>query len=83
MNYAGHGSPTACYEYYPSQPFVDTDTCNYLNDDYPSIMFAAACSNSDTDYDNIGQMMMKQGAIGFLGATKVAYGFYGWDDPYD
>ncbi|MCK5636779.1 MAG: hypothetical protein KAH91_05090, partial [Thermoplasmatales archaeon] len=50
VNYAGHGSPTACYELYPSQAFVDTDTCNYLNDDYPSIVFAAACSNSDTNY---------------------------------
>jgi hypothetical protein len=83
VNYAGHGSPTACYEYYPSQPFVDTDTCNYLNDDYPAIIFAAACSNSDTRYDNIGQMMMKQGGIGFLGATAVAYGYHGWNDPYD
>jgi len=60
VNWAGHGSPTACYEYYPSQAFVDTNTCNYLNDDYPAIVFADACSNSDTDEDNIGQMMLKQ-----------------------
>jgi len=83
VDWAGHGSPTACYEYYPQQPFVDTDTCNYLNDDYPAIIFADACSNSDTSEDNIGQMMLEQGGIGFLGATKVAYGFHGWDDPYD
>jgi len=82
VDWAGHGSPTACYEYYPSQAFVDTDTCNYLNDDYPSIVFADACSNSDTDDDNIGQMMLKQGAVGFLGATKVAYGMPGWNNPY-
>jgi len=83
VNWAGHGSPTACYEYYPSQAFVDTDTCNYLDDDYPAIIFADACSNSDTDDDNIGQMMLKQGGVGFLGATKVAYGKPGWNDPYD
>ena len=83
VNWAGHGSPTACFEYYPSQPFVDTDTCNSLNDEFPGIVFACACSNSDTDHDNIGQMMMKQGAVGFLGATKVAYGYHGWNDPYD
>ena len=83
VDWAGHGSPTACYEYYPSQPFVDTDTCNYLNDNYPAIIFADACSNSDTDYNNIGQMMMKQGAIGFLGSTKVAFGIHAWNDPYD
>ena len=83
VDWAGHGSPTACYEYYPSQPFVDTYTCLNLNDDYPAIIFADACSNSDTDYDNIGQMMMKQGAVGFLGSTKVAYGKHAWDDPMD
>jgi len=83
VNWAGHGSPTACYEYYPQAPFVDTDTCESLNDDYPAIIFACACSNSDTEYDNIGQMMLKQGGVGFLGSTQVAYGHHGWDDPYD
>jgi hypothetical protein len=83
VNWAGHGSPTACFEYYPSTEFVDTDTCDSLNDDYPAIIFADACSNQDTDEYNIGQAMMEQGAIGFLGATKVAYGTHGWDDPYD
>jgi len=82
VNWAGHGSPTGCYEYYPSQPFVDTNTCNYLNDDYPAIIFADACSNSDTDYLNIGQAMLKQGSVGFLGATKVAFGVHGWNNPY-
>jgi hypothetical protein len=82
VNWAGHGSPTACYEYYPSQAFVDTYTCSYLNDDYPAIIFACACSNSDTDNTNIGQKMLEQGGVGFLGATKVAYGYHGWTDPY-
>ncbi len=83
VNWAGHGSPTACYEYYPSQPFVSTDTCLQLNDEYPAIIFADACSNSDTDDLNIGQAMLKQGGVGFLGATKVAYGMPAWNDPYD
>ena len=81
VDWAGHGSPTACYEYYPSQAFVDTATCNQLNDDYPAIIFADACSNSDTGYDNIGKMMLKQGGVGFLGSTKVAYGMPGWSNP--
>jgi hypothetical protein len=83
VDWAGHGSPTACYRYHPSTPFVDTDTCNYLNDAYPSIIFADACSNSDTDYLNIGQAMLKQGAVGFLGSTEVALGCPGWDNPMD
>ncbi len=81
VDWAGHGSPTACYEYYPSQPFVDTDTCLSLNDDYPAIVFADACSNSDTGHDNIGQMMLKQGAVGFLGSTSVAFGMHNWNNP--
>ncbi len=83
VDWAGHGSPTACYEYYPSQAFVNTDTCDYLNDDYPAIIFADACSNSDTDNLNIGQAMLEQGGVGFLGATKVAYGMHAWNDPMD
>jgi len=83
VDWAGHGSPTACYEYYPSQAFVDTSTCNSLNDDYPAIIFADACSNSDTDELNIGKAMLKKGGVGFLGATKVAYGMHAWDDPMD
>ncbi|MBU0496486.1 MAG: hypothetical protein KKC68_01055 [Candidatus Thermoplasmatota archaeon] len=82
VNWAGHGSPTGCYEYYPSQPFVDTQTCESLNDDYPAIIFADACSNSDTDYLNIGQAMLRKGGVGFLGATKVAYGKAAWNNPY-
>jgi hypothetical protein len=83
VDWAGHGNPDACYEYYPSQPFVDEQTCLLLNDDYPAIIFADACSNSDTDDLNIGQAMLKQGGVGFLGATKVAYGCPGWNNPYD
>ena len=83
VNWAGHGSPTACYEYYPSQPFVDIDSRDSLNDDYSAIIFADACSNQDTDAYNIGQAMMEHGAVGFLGSTKVAYGDPGWDSPYD
>jgi len=40
VNYAGHGSATACYRMYSGGgAFVDTDTCNYLNDDYPAISY--------------------------------------------
>ncbi|HWR63773.1 MAG TPA: C25 family cysteine peptidase [Candidatus Thermoplasmatota archaeon] len=83
VDWAGHGNPDACYEMYPSQAFVDEGSCLLLNDDYPAIIFADACSNSDTDDLNIGQAMLKQGGVGFLGATKVAYGMGAWNDPYD
>ena len=84
VNWAGHGSPWSSHIYHGTgEAFAATDTCPYLNDDYPSIIFADACSNSDTDYVNVGQAMLKQGAVGFLGATKVALGMPGWDHPND
>jgi len=84
VNWAGHGSPISSHIYGEGAPaFIETSNCPSLDDDYPAIIFADACSNSDTDHDNIGQMMMQQGAVGFLGATKVAYGCPGWTEPSD
>jgi hypothetical protein len=84
VNWAGHGSPTSSHIYHSTgEAFVDNTSCTSLNDNYPAIIFADACSNSDTDYLNLGQAMLKQGGVGFVGATKVALGCPGWDDPYD
>ncbi|MCK4873733.1 MAG: hypothetical protein KAS72_13505 [Phycisphaerales bacterium] len=84
VNMAGHGSPTSTHIYHGTgEAFASTSTCSSLNDDYPAIIFADACSNSDTDYLNLGQSMLRQGGVGFVGATKVALGCPGWNDPYD
>ena len=85
VNWAGHGSPTSCHvmHYSKGSAFVNSATCLSLNDDYPAIIFADACSNSDTSKLNIGQAMLKQGGVGFLGATKVAFGRPAWNDPMD
>ena len=84
VNWAGHGSPTSSHIYFGGAPaFVDTSTCTYLNDNYPAIIFADACSNADTDYTNLGQSMLQQGGVGFVGATKVALGSPGWNDVSD
>ncbi|MHC4081452.1 MAG: C25 family cysteine peptidase [Planctomycetota bacterium] len=84
VNWAGHGSPVSSHIYGLGMPaFIHADNSWSLNDDYPAIIFADACSNSDTDHLNIGQAMMRRGGVGFLGATKVAYGCPAWDDPMD
>ena len=85
VNWAGHGSEIASYIMYSTgEAFVSTSICPFLNDNYPAIVFADACSNSDTDHgSNIGKKMLERGAVGFLGATKVAYGSGGWDNPSD
>lgn len=72
-----HGNP------YGSGSFISVDDCSQLNDAYPAIIAAASCSNADTEYLNIGQAMMAQGAVGFLGANKVAFYRSAWDDPTD
>ena len=84
VNWAGHGSTVSAHIMgYSSAAFITSSDCSSLNDNYPAIIFADACSNSDTDATNIGQSMLQQGAVGFLGATKVALGCPGWNDPYD
>jgi hypothetical protein len=81
VSWHAHGSPTGSYA--NNRAFISVDDCQYLNDDYPAIISSASCSNSDTDYLNIGQAMMKQGAIGFLGANKAAFYRSQWDEPND
>jgi hypothetical protein len=84
VNWAGHGSPWSSHILHGSgEAFIHVDNCPDLNDAYPAIIFADACSNSDTDEDNIGREMIRQGGVGFVGATKVAFGMPAWDDPND
>jgi hypothetical protein len=84
VNWAGHGSPTSCHIYGLGAPaFISSSDCPSLSDEYPAIIFADACSNSDTDEVNIGQSMLQHGAVGFVGATKVALGCPGWSSAYD
>lgn len=84
VNWAGHGSPYSSHILGLGAPaFIESSDCSSLNDDYPAIIFADACSNSDTDDPNIGRAMLGQGAVGFVGATKVALGCPGWSDAND
>lgn len=83
-NLAGHGSYQSVHIMgYNSAPFWSSGDCLELGDDYPSIVISDACSTSDTDYTNLGQKMLKQGAVGYVGATKVALGSQGWESPDD
>jgi hypothetical protein len=84
VNYAGHGSPVSSHIYGLGMPaFIHADWSWSLSDEYPAIMFADACSNSDTNFLNIGQAMIRHGSVGFLGATQEAYGCAGWEEWTD
>ncbi len=84
VNLAGHGSPTSTHIYGIGAPaFIDSADCSSLNDSYPAIVFADACSNSSTEELSIGASMLAQGAVGFVGSTRVAYGCPGWSGPLD
>ena len=84
VDWSGHGSWYASYILGIGSPyFIHVSDCPLLDDDHPAIVCANSCSNADTNYDNIGMEMLKQGAVGFLGANKVSFFAPGWDDPYD
>ncbi len=84
VNLAGHGSYYGVYQMgFGSASFWTSTLCNQLSNDFPSIVVSAACSTSDTDYTNLGEVMMEKGAVGFVGATKVAYGSRPWARPTD
>lgn len=82
VDWAGHGNSDMCRTLMPGAEFIHRDDCPQLNDDYPGIIFACACLNSNGK-DNIGKNMLRQGAVGFLGATSFSR-FMGqwqqWDD---
>jgi len=85
VNWGGHGSWYSAHIYGEGSPaFIRHYDCPNLNDDYPAIIFACSCSNSDTDPStNIGREMLKQGAVGFVGSNKISYGAPGWNEPSD
>jgi hypothetical protein len=84
VNWGGHGSGVSCHILgLGAPPFIHTADCPSLNDDYPAVICAVACYQTNPAYDNIGRRMLRQGAVGFLGCTQVALGANGWDDPTD
>jgi len=83
-NMAGHGSYQSIHIMgHGSDAFWNSNLCSQLSDEYPAIVFSDACSTSDTSYTNLGQKMLEHGAVGFVGATKVAMGSNSWVDPSD
>ena len=88
VNLAGHGSHTGVFykERHPTctpELYFHANDRTYLNDNYPSIVFSNACSTAWPENNNLGKMLLEQGAVSFVGSTRVAFGAHGWDDPSD
>ncbi|MDL1955691.1 MAG: C25 family cysteine peptidase [Candidatus Desulfofervidus auxilii] len=88
VNLAGHGSHTGVYykERHPTctrELYFHANDRTYLNDNYPSIVFSCACSTAWPEDNNLGKMLLEQGAVSFVGSTRVAFGVHEWDDPSD
>lgn len=83
-NLAGHGSYQSIHIMgYNSEAFWTSTLCASLSNEYPAIVFADACSTSETNYVNLGQKMLENGAVGYVGSTSVALGSNGWTSPAD
>lgn len=66
-----------------STAFISTDHVPLLDDNYPSIIFGSSCSNGVPEEDNIGKNLLKNGSVGIVVATRVAFGAWGWNDEND
>jgi hypothetical protein len=94
-NWSGHGNSYGAYRKYWAyddgdsipegeemawETFVDIGDPPGLDDQHPSIIFAASCSNAEGT-DNLARALIAHGSSGIIAATS--YGWYtpGWDDP--
>ncbi|HDS08723.1 MAG TPA: hypothetical protein ENN73_00720, partial [Firmicutes bacterium] len=45
------------------------------------IIFSGSCLNSESEYDNLGKVLLRQCCVGFLGCSRVSYGDNYSGDP--
>ena len=72
-----HGSQTGAYIGYGGCPggtlFSSSDT-SYLDDDHPTFVYQNSCTNGYPERsDNLQYALLKRGAIGTVGATRVSW----------
>lgn len=94
-NWSGHGNPTGAYRKYWAwddgdsipedvemawETFIDIYDPPALDNDHPSIVFAASCSNAGTE-ENLARALIAHGASGIVAATTLGWYTPGWEDP--
>ena len=63
--------------------FISTADPPYLDDAYPSIVFATSCLNAKPEAANLARELLLNGASGTLASTRPAWYSKGWVDEMD
>jgi hypothetical protein len=90
VNLMGHGNPF-CLGFRgehtdqvqcPARNMFCTSQRTALNDDYPAMVYGNGCSTAEIEEaNNLPRMLLRQGAVGFVGPTRNALGNPGWTSP--
>jgi len=64
--------------------FIDSYDVEGLNDEKPSVVFSCSCLNAyPEESNNLGKSLIENGAVAFVGATRVSWYTVGWGNPSD
>ncbi|MBN1591873.1 MAG: DUF1565 domain-containing protein, partial [Candidatus Coatesbacteria bacterium] len=85
VSWFGHGSPVSTAigygeDHWCGDLFTREDCC-VLQQDKPAIVYQISCNNGYPDSkDNLSYTLLKRGAIGAMGASRVSFGSTPWPD---
>jgi hypothetical protein len=54
-----------------------------LDDTHPAITFQVSCHNAYPEVDNLARELIRNGAVGTIASTRIAWYTKGWDDESD
>ncbi len=81
INWAGHGSYTSAASTKTGPTFVSTAT-SPTNGNKRPLVYADSCSTGGFDQaTNLGETVIRNWGIGFVGASRVSWYCVGWDGP--
>ena len=61
--------------------FIKYSDKSVLNNDKPSIVFSCSCNNAyPENSNNLGKSLLENGAVAFVGSTRVSWYSVGWSD---
>jgi len=83
VNWAGHGGYTLATVSKTGPSFVSTST-SPTNDDKRPFVYANSCNTGGFDQaSSLGEDIIRDWGIGFVGASRVSWYVVGWDGPWD